>query len=358
MSEKNPDDPDRLNPPRRKRVTLRDIAKELGVSHVTVSKALRGQSGASKEMQERIRRKADEMGYAPDPMLSALSSYRKLNRGHSVQSELAWINTWPEPEKLRQHREFDLYWQGAAETAKGFGYTLQAFNLAEIPSKRLESILHTRNIQGILLPPDGNENDSNQLEDFDWSDFSIIRFGHTAAYPKTHYVTSAQMMNTLMSFDRIEQLGYKRIGFVCEYWQQRYFSVGYSWAQKKRPPEQRLPPLLLNTADSAAEQQKQLGEWLQHTRPDAIITDKNEIPQMLTDLGLRIPEDVGLATTSIHDTIIDAGIDQRPLEIGRAAVRILTALIADRSFGIPDCRHETLIEGDWVDGSMLPDRSA
>jgi hypothetical protein len=30
---------------------------------------------------------------------------------------------------------------------------------------------------------------------------------------------------------------------------------------------------------------------------------------------------------------VNSGIDQRPEEIGRAAIRILTALIAERSFG-------------------------
>ena len=69
------------------------------------------------------------------------------------------------------------------------------------------------------------------------------------------------------------------------------------------------------------------------------------ILDMLENLGYRIPGDIGLATPSIHDTPIDAGIDQRPYEIGRTAIRILTALIAERSFGIPDCRSETLIEG-------------
>ena len=92
-------------------------------------------------------------------------------------------------------------------------------------------------------------------------------------------------------------------------------------------------------------------------QPDAILTDSNDVSTMLKNLGYRIPEDVGLATTSIHDTQIDAGIDQRPFEIGRAAVRILTALIAERSFGLPDCINETLIEGQWVDGSMMPPRN-
>ena len=46
-----------------KRVSMRDIARELGVSAVSVSKALSGQLGVSDAMRERIGQKAHEMGY-------------------------------------------------------------------------------------------------------------------------------------------------------------------------------------------------------------------------------------------------------------------------------------------------------
>lgn len=46
-----------------KAVKLADIAKQLGVSTVTVSKALSGQKGVSDEMRGRIRQLAQEMGY-------------------------------------------------------------------------------------------------------------------------------------------------------------------------------------------------------------------------------------------------------------------------------------------------------
>lgn len=46
-----------------KSVTLSDIGKQLGVSTVTVSKALSGQSGVSEEMREKIKNLAIELGY-------------------------------------------------------------------------------------------------------------------------------------------------------------------------------------------------------------------------------------------------------------------------------------------------------
>lgn len=48
-----------------KAVKMADIAKRLGVSTVTVSKALNGQKGVSEELRERIKEVADELGYRP-----------------------------------------------------------------------------------------------------------------------------------------------------------------------------------------------------------------------------------------------------------------------------------------------------
>ena len=44
-----------------KAVKLADIAGQLGVSTVTVSKALSGQKGVSEELREKIKTLADEM---------------------------------------------------------------------------------------------------------------------------------------------------------------------------------------------------------------------------------------------------------------------------------------------------------
>ena len=47
----------------RKSVTMSDVAKELGVSTVSVSKALTGKDGVSASVREAILKKAEEMGY-------------------------------------------------------------------------------------------------------------------------------------------------------------------------------------------------------------------------------------------------------------------------------------------------------
>ena len=48
---------------RRKEVRLENIAKEVGVSIVTVSNALKGKKGVSEELRNRIKETAVSMGY-------------------------------------------------------------------------------------------------------------------------------------------------------------------------------------------------------------------------------------------------------------------------------------------------------
>ena len=121
-----------------RRITVRDIAKEVGVSHTTVSLALRNNPRISDKLREKIQNKAKEMGYSPDPMLSALSNYRLNNQEHPVQAALAWINPWNPPEKLRSFKVFDLYWKGASQTAGNLGYRLEEFILKDISTVRYE----------------------------------------------------------------------------------------------------------------------------------------------------------------------------------------------------------------------------
>lgn len=57
-------------------ITLEDIAKQLNVSRVTVSKALRGHPDISQEMTKRVRKIAEEVGYSPNIIARTLSARR------------------------------------------------------------------------------------------------------------------------------------------------------------------------------------------------------------------------------------------------------------------------------------------
>ncbi|MGD9417340.1 MAG: LacI family DNA-binding transcriptional regulator [Verrucomicrobiota bacterium JB025] len=338
------------------RITLRDIGKAIGVSHSTVSLALRNHPRISETMRNKVHETAQKMGYTPDPMLAALATYRRNKSDKPITSSLAWINAWPDPKDLRAHLEFDCYWKGATKSAKKFGYRLEEFRLdSNFSPRRLHQILSTRGIRGILLPPHRIQPD---WQDFPWENYSVVRFGRTVHTPACHVVTADQVANTILAYEEIYRRGYRRIGFVAPNAELKrngiIFELGYLGGQRLFDDAAKLPPLLFTRATPQEERQILLKNWIKEHKPDAIFTSLTELPDMLAKENLRVPEDIALAATTILDTTITAGINQHPEEIGRVGLLMLNSMINDGSRGIPEIFRQILVEGCWVDGSSLP----
>lgn len=350
-----------------KRVTLRDLAKKIGVSHTTVSLALRDHPSILPARRLQIKQLAEKEGYRPDPFLSALSVYRLQNRPASFHSTLAWINHWEQPEKLRRnHREFDAYWRGSCLAAERLGYKLEEIRWPEgLPAKRFEQILTARGIHGLLIPPHPIHQKIEDLwSEFDWSKFSIVRFGLSVRIPDSHLVTADQLRATVMAMDAIHRRGYKKIGFILT--RELDLNIGgnhtggFFAAQKLFGVKSADSILYIKEADyihQAARAKKELGGWLQRIKPDAVLTSSPDVVPLIRKLGYRIPEDLAVAGTSVLDISVDAGINQNSETIGRIAVEMLVAQINRNERGMPEAPCRTLVESSWQDGKSLPDRS-
>lgn len=340
-------------------VTIRLLAQQLHVSAATVSRALKDDLRISEAVRQRIQVAAKELGYRPDPMLSALAAYRRNKVQHAITGEIAWINCWPEPKKLRGFKEFDLYWTSAADEAARSGYRLEEFCCPkDLSPERLQKILRARNIRGLLLTPAWSTAVPD-WGDFRWEEFSIVRFGHSLKSPQAHVVTSDQLRDGMLAFESMWNRGYRRIGMVM--WSAQgtrvvRFSAGYLYAQLRMGIARPLMPLAMHEQD-AKRDQHQFESWLKKTKPDAILTDISTLPDMLKAAGCRVPEDVGLAAFSVLDGRANAGIDQNSKEIGRIAVQTLISLIHHNERGIPEVPREVLVAGHWVDGSTLPGKN-
>jgi LacI family transcriptional regulator len=341
------------------RITVYDIAEKLGVSHATVSMALRNHPGISEKRREQVKKAAEEMGYTPDPHLAALAAYRRANTPAEIRSAIAWINHWEQPEQLRKLGEFDLYWRGAAEAAKRFGYNLEEIRWTpDYSAKRFEQILTARGIRGVLIPPHGDVPDWG---DFDWSKFSIVRFGLSVSSPDSHLVTSDQLRAVLMAVKKIAEYGYQRIGFVVSADGDRrlgggfvggFCSAGKSFNLPVVPPLLTEEPVYFERPEIA---RQLLNAWLKKNKPDALLTTLPEVPGMLRQLKYRIPTDIAVAGTAV-DVPVDAGIDQHSEAIGRIAVETLISQINLNERGEPADPYRVLVESRWRDGESLPRR--
>ncbi len=346
--------PDRSKVETGLQVTLRDIARRLGISHTAVSLALRDRPEISVARRRQIQAAAEEMGYRPNSAASALSHFKRTSSVIPVQAAIAWVNCWPKPQQLRSYGEFDLYWQGASQAAEKFGYHLEEFILNDqMTAGRLEKILLARGIDGVLIPPQRNVIDWGAL---DWNRFSVVRFGRSVQTLRFHIVTADQLKNSMIAFNEARSLGYERIGFIGGYFEPYWhFDAGYLKAKMDTAdlPHPPIFPLHDHKADLPA-----LIRWLKKYKPDAILTDDAGLPELLKKAGYRVPEDIGAAAMSVLDGGFDAGIDQNSHEIGRVAVLVIISLINDNARGSPPVLRQVLVEGKWVDGSSLPRRAS
>lgn len=337
------------------RPSLRDIARALSMSHVAVSLALRDSPRISTARRAEVKATAEKLGYRPDPMLASLVAYRQGKRPAGIRACLGWINQWDSAAELRSFKEFDNYWFGAKEAAERLGYHLEEFcwPLGK-PAKRMQTILQTRGVRGLLIPP---HRQGINMPEFDWNQFSLVRFGASVTTLPVHSVTSDQGHCSRLAYEKALELGYRRIGYVSslpfEKNTRGHFREGYLNAQEEMAARGlRLDTLIFPTDTRLHE--RELRNWLKKQKPDAVVTTSSTLRSMISAMGLKVPDDLAVATTSVLDGNFGAGADQNSHEIGRVAVSTLASLILENERGVPRYQRRILVEGRWVDGASMP----
>ena len=199
-----------------KRVTLRDIARASGVHLATVSRALRKDSQVGAETTREVCRIAQEMGYKPDPMLTALSAYRSQTKKPAYHATIAWVTNDYTRHGWNTCTTFDLYFKGAHERASQIGYQLEEFWLREpgVTPERATSILRNRGISGLIIAPQPKPKMRVRL---DWDNFSTIAIGFTTARPTLNIVSNHHFHAMSMVVRRIRAHGYRRIGLSIHF---------------------------------------------------------------------------------------------------------------------------------------------
>ncbi|WP_309383121.1 LacI family DNA-binding transcriptional regulator [Cerasicoccus frondis] len=337
------------------RVTLRDIAEAADVHYSTVSLALRDHPRVSVAVREKIKTLAQEMGYVPDPALSALNAYRKTKLPVHYKSTIAWIDTWVNQHELRDQPTFNDYYTGASERARQLGYSLEEFKLrdSDLSSKRLSQILVSRGIVGLLLPP--IENPGKPLE-LDYEQFSTVTFGYSITPHLFHLATNHQFHSMSLALEELAKLGYQRIGvFLHEYVDSKTdnaYTSSYWRFQQRHPERKHIPACIVPDEQSDREA---LVAWFNQYKPDVIISDTDEpTTEMLAKMGLRVPQDIGCAWLSQSgENDLRAGIDQKGQLIGQTAIDFLVGMLQRGERGIPATPIRMLVEGAWRPGQTV-----
>lgn len=323
-----------------KRVTQRDVADALGVEVTTVSKALGNHPAVAAATKARVRAKAAELGYRPDPMLGALARWREARRGR--QSErgaiLAWIYNHGRDTNMGRFAAYGAYLKGARERAEALGYGITEFWVGRggLTEARLAEVLHARGITGVVVAPQAQPGGRLQLP---WERLSAVAIGYTLAEPALHVVTNDHFQTMTQLLETLAARGRKRIGVYL--WEEdnrrvlgRVASSFKAWHEARRIP-------LLGYEEPRKEA---FLEWVRRHRLDAVVTREARVGAWLREAGLGRVEQ---ASYALDEDEPGPGMDHNNAAIGAAAVDGVTRMVERGERGVPALPLRTLVTGIW-----------
>jgi DNA-binding LacI/PurR family transcriptional regulator len=332
--------------------TLRSLAKVLGLSRTTVSDALRGSPRVDPDTAARVQKAAKDAGYRRNPLAGALMSELRRSRGTAFRGVLAAID-FNEPNRpdyaARYHRELVL---GADARATELGFKIEKFSVgnAGLSVQRLDSILQSRGIHGVVLLPAWDEPD---LTNLDWTRFSGIYTDYIIERPALHSVCPDHYRSLLAALQRLATLGYQRPGLLLQKHQDE--RLQYRWGaafrafQESHAGIKAIPPLLVETFT-----REEFVKWFRRHKPDVVLGHNTEAIGWMESCGAQLPATHGFVSLNvIMSSRPCAGLDLQPRTLGARATELLIAQLQRNETGIPEWPSTTTIPAHWRDGPTV-----
>ena len=335
------------------RLSLRDLAAQLGVSHMTVSLALRNDPRLPPATRKRVQTAARKAGYRADAVVSSLMARLRTLREKPVQATLGFLTAWPTRDGWREASNLRRFYVGAKRRAGQLGYALDELWLTEpgMTSARMTKILRTRGIRGLILhslPASGGR------LDLAWVHFACVTKGLTVSHPAVHRVVSSHYEDMQLVLHELERRRYRRIGLVLS--EALSVRVDQAWLaafllhQNNMPLADRVPALITRTDDEA----DHFDEWYAAHGPEVILFSDQPVPRWIERFKLRVPADVGLVHLDWSQEVAPlAGLDSDPETVGEAATDLLVGQLQANEFGIPKHEKIVAVRGHWVPGTSV-----
>ena len=333
--------------------SIREIARSLGLSHTTVSEALRDSPRVNIVTRKRVQKAAKAVGYRPNPLAGALMSEMRRARSGTFRGVLAILDLdgpdrRPAPSN-RYHRELV---RGASARAAELGFKAETIvtGTQGISDSRLDTILQARGIRGLILLPVAGQAD---LTGLDWSHFTGIYTDYLIERPALHAVCPDHYRSMVFAVQRLHALGYRRLGLVLH--SKNDARLLYRWEAAFRTyhvhhfQKEALAPLILPEFD-----RETFIQWFKAKQPDAVLCQRADLIEWMEECGARIPQTHGFCCLNVtSNTIACAGLDLQPSLLGARGVELLIAALHRNDCGVPEHPSTTTIPALWVDGPTL-----
>lgn len=187
-----------------KAVKLEDIAKHVGVSNVTVSKALADKSGVSEEVRQKIKEVARQMGYIPISAQKTKVDKGTGNIGVLVPCRFIDNNT-------------SFYWAVYQNVvtklqAKGYYAILEILDIEDEEACTLPKVLQDEKVDGLIMIGQVNTTYSEFVWKSNLVPMMFLDFYDTHMEYDT--IISDGFYGMYVMTDYLIKMGHRKIGFV------------------------------------------------------------------------------------------------------------------------------------------------
>ena len=286
-----------MNNKKQHRTSLKDLARELGVSIATVSRALRGSSEIGKEMQQKVKDLAKQMNYRPNPF------------AQSLRKEAPKIIGVVVPNLVTHYYAAVL--DGIEDEARRAGYSVISANSHESFEDERQAIdnfigLH---VEGIIACLAQTTTDYSHFEEISEMGIPLVFFGRTCLTDRFSCVTANGDEAAQMATQHLIDTGSRRIAFIGgpnHLDMVRRRKHGYLEALRENRIAIDRDLVVCDKIDYAVALQAVEKLLSQENRPDAILAFNDIITfaafTAIKNKGLHIPDDVALIgfTDDVH----------------------------------------------------------
>jgi len=306
----------------KRHVSLKDLAKEIGVSISTVSRALNNHPDISPEVTMKIQKLAAEMNYTPNPLAMGLLKQATRMIGVIVPDLVTHF--------------YSSIISGIEQIAEEKGYYILIASSNETLQKEIkaiENLMKTR-VEGLIVCLSQETRSYEHFDRLIKNNIPLVFFDRVCRTDEVPSVVVDNVEAAQKVTKHFYKNGFRRIAYIAgpdhlNISQER--TRGYLSGLKSCGLEVR-PELLEKCNLSTKDAIKATGRLLDLPEPpDAIfgINDTVAFAAMkeIKGRGLRIPEDVALVgfTDEFHSTVVDpalTSITHPTFEIGQEAARL------------------------------------
>jgi len=335
-----------------KRPPLKLIADMLGISKMTVSRALREGTSVDPEVRQRVREAAQRLGYEPDSRISQVMSAIRRSQAPQYRENLAFIYA---------HRNgaassvLDEEFEGARTRAHQLGYKVDEFHIGdmELNGATLSRILQSRGIRAAIIGPSGVERTHPHIW-LDWKQFCCVLVGRTLANIGLSRVEHDHYFGCVLAVRRLKRLRYERIGLVMSHtMDERSARLVRSAFQSFHPLGPKAAQRLVFTSDEY--DPKALQKWVAQNKPHVLLANFEETFPSPEQLAECTPGGTVFAALNWNARRPEiAGINQHRTMIGEQAIDLLLLRLQGNQFGLDPLAPSIKVPGSWIAAPSLP----